>query len=164
MKFREACDFLERYLSGSDMNQESGIMFRRTRRYSEEEIKAFEERHGISLPESYRYFLMNVGSCECYAQRGAAVVFFELEKIESFTKEVFGVQETSFPRLFIVVTSYFNGDFAGFDLDREDHENFSALMPDIPPENWLDEDVWFGISFEKWLVLFIENNGNSLIP
>ena len=93
MDFHEACDKLAKLLTKSQgepiLVDDEEISFNSVKKYREQDIKEFENKYHISLPESYHYFLKVVGACEAYQfhKFGSGFEVIELEKIEETSEE-----------------------------------------------------------------------------
>ncbi|AVM51288.1 SMI1/KNR4 family protein [Capnocytophaga sp. oral taxon 878] len=113
-----------------------------------EQLEAFEARHHISLPLTFKTFLMSLGACTLFEdERGFAYQFFHPDQWEGFAQEVFeGTGEYLFPEVLLVC--YPNGGHqAGFITTKGDA--FGTFYADIPPEYW-EEDTEL-MTFADWL-------------
>jgi SMI1 / KNR4 family (SUKH-1) len=166
-EFANACLQLLHWCESSqgapiDIGDGRPLKFVQLRAYSSEELDAFEARHGLSLPPSYRHFMAAVGACKLFINRyGLGTQFHPLEGLDRFSAEVFDNAGTDpFPRLLLVASVTLIGDLAGFDL-TSDVERFAVFSHEDDPDSWLtDTSHWY--SFEECLPHLVSTKGNEL--
>jgi len=165
-EFADACQQLVRWCQGSrntliDIGADDTVSFRQLDTYSLGQLDAFEAQHGIHLPPSYRHFMTTVGACKLFVDEyGLGTEFHRLEELDRFSAEVFDNAGTDpFPRLLLVASMTFRGDFAGF--DTSDVERFAVFSHEDDPDSWLtDTPRWH--SFEDWILLLVSSRGDKV--
>lgn len=145
------------------LSNEERYKFVQLHLYTKEEIIAFEKRFQIILPDDYKHFLMNVGSCKCFVNKyGLGIEIRELDKIAAYMKDVFIEMNNPFPNLLLTVSLTGRGDEGGFNLTRKE-PNFSIFSHEEDPELWTEEtDKW--VSFSNWLIKLVKSEGQNDLP
>ena len=165
-EFADACQQLLHWCQASrdapiDIGADGQVRFLQLRVYSPGEQDAFEARHRIHLPASYRHFMATVGACKLFIDKyGLGLELHRLEELDRFSAEVFDNAGTDpFPRLLLVASVTFRGDFAGFDMSS-DVERFALFSHEEDPDSWLTETPrWH--SFEDWILLLVSTRGDQ---
>ena len=168
-EFADACQQLLQWCQASrdapiDMGADGRVSFLQLSVYSSGELDAFEARHGIHLPASYRHFMATVGACKLFIDEyGLGMKLHRLEDLDRFSAEVFDNAGTDpFPRLLLVASVTFRGDFAGFDMSS-DVERFAVFSHEEDPDSWLtDTPRWH--CFEDWILLLVSTRGDQVNP
>jgi|GEM_PF-5696116 len=133
------------------------VSFERTRRYSSEQLAAFEHDRCVRFPDTYRRFLVTVGAGEFFVERGSGVVVHDAQDVPH-VMTLAGLPPAS--PLWLAVSSVRSGEFGGFDLTRPE-PNFAVFLPDVPTDVWLDEvDEWQ--SFSTWVTRLVASRGEML--
>jgi len=132
------------------------------KKYTEFEIESFEKAYQISLPEEYKYFLINVGASTLYIDEyGLGIKLNKLEDLEAFSKNVFLNMKNIFPDLLIIGSIIGRGDFLGFDLKGGRGCNgFSVFSHEDNPEKWLETNSSWG-KFSTWLLKLVITDGEQ---
>ena len=163
----DACQQLLRWCEASqdapiDIDADRPLRFVQLRAYSSGELDAFEAQHALHLSPGYRHFMTTVGACKLFINRyGLGTQFHHLDGLDRFSSEVFDNAGTDpFPRLLLVASVTFRGDFAGFDL-TSDVERLAVFSHEDDPDSWLtDTSHWH--SFEEWILLLVSTKGNEV--
>lgn len=168
-KFINACSILKALLNtslGKPVILASGeaYAFHPVKLYTYEEITAFETTLKIKLPESYKFFLGEVGACRIYVNEfELGVDFLPLEEIATFSSQVFLEMENPFPELLLFASNTGRGDPIGFDLRDGSKNRMSVFFHEYDPECWLDDtDDWS--TFENWLVKLVDYEAEDDLP
>jgi hypothetical protein len=168
MELQEAVEFLSSLITRSQGNlillaPNLEWKFSKIKSYSDDDLLDFEKTLKVVLPKPYKLFLKEIGACEIYInQYDLGVEFKRLEEIEDFAAQVLVENTGLFPTLLPIAYLSNRGDVAGFDLTREG-DNFTVFFHEYPPESWLDEtEDW--CSFESWLTMLVESNGEIDLP
>src|SRR5690554_5245388 len=142
------------------MPDDNELSFKRVRKYSYEDIAAFERRNRVKLPSDYKEFLVHVGACECYVDvTGLGIKFLPIEVISEYVQVNYEDYLQAAPNVLIVLEHSRLGDVGAFS-DSNSNKNLFTLIPH-------DEDVveWLGdgsnwIEFDLWLERLIESFGS----
>lgn len=169
-KFRLACEQLQSWCvesRGEAINLSIGVKsaFRRIATYTEAEISEFSGLYGITLPSAYRYFLLEVGSCECFMdQYKLGIIFHPLESLSEVSTEIFqNAGENIFPNLLLVASLTGRGDFAGFNMKTSSVDNFAVFSHEDDPDRWIEETISW-TQFEEWIRMLVESEGERDLP
>ena len=166
MEFEETLYLLDHYISqssGQEILLPNGkyYSFSKVRRYTESELRQFEDKIGQLLPSDYRTFLEHIGSTKCFVNRFGCIEFLELDLIQDEMEGVFEGQDNLYPQLLLSVIFVGRGEWAGFDLHRESDASFAVFTVDIYPEDWITEtSKW--TSFSTWLTKLVKSNGTEI--
>ncbi|MDO4880982.1 MAG: SMI1/KNR4 family protein [Capnocytophaga sp.] len=113
-----------------------------------QELADFEVKYQIQLPDTFKTFLLTLGSCTIFEDEfGFSYDFLVPHQWEFFSNNVFeGTGENFFPHILFVCSTK-DGHQAGFVTTQQN--SFGTFYSDIPPEYW-EEDTTF-LPFEQWL-------------
>lgn len=168
-QFINVCSTLKAFLNsslGQPVVLKSGeaYAFHHIKSYNYEEIAAFEAKLSIQLPESYKFFLSEVGACRLYVNEfGLGLDFLLLEDLAAFSSQVFLEMENPFLELFLFASNTGRGDPIGFDLRDGSKNRMSVFFHEYDPETWLDDtDDWS--TFESWLIKLVKSEAEDDLP
>lgn len=139
--------------------------FKRTRSYSHEELRDWENAAGIVLPEEYRAFLLEIGACVLFyggstEERG--IYIYALDEIYGFYKNCFDEpDEFLFGKLLPVAGDENLQEIGGFAMQKEPPINFAAFWHEENPEEWIEltDDSGDWQTFASWLQTVVEHEG-----
>lgn len=161
--FKMACQRLNEYLEHGTATTETDLyQFTFKKKYSKNELVEFERAYNLTLPEEYKYFLLNVGASTIYIDEfGLGVEFCLLNELESFFDSVFLGMEKVFPKLLIIGSIQGRGDVFGFDL-REGNVGtiFSTFCSEEDPETWLMQTYSWS-TFSRWLCRLVASDAED---
>ncbi|ENM5907506.1 SMI1/KNR4 family protein [Vibrio mimicus] len=125
----------------------------RKKRYTIDDIVSYEERLGYELPETYRKFLVKVGTFK-HTDKEFGFVFelLNLESIEEWTKSVCMASDTIFPELLLVASST-TGEHFGF---KANSKLLYVFDPEYPVELWASEHLK-EYGFNDWLAVLLNS-------
>lgn len=123
------------------------------KRYTIDDIASYEERLGYELPETYRKFLVKVGTFK-HTDKEFGFVFelLNLESIEEWTKSVCMASDTIFPELLLVASST-TGEHFGF---KANSKLLYVFDPEYPVELWASEHLK-EYGFNDWLAVLLNS-------
>lgn len=135
--------------------------FSSIRNYNIAEIEIFEEKFNVKLPAEYKNFLITIGACNLYFDKHQlGIKFYELEEIESFTKEVFINLTNPFPNLLLIASNLNNGDVVGYNLFKNSECSLSIYsVEEEYPENWINCSEY--ITLKQFLEKLLISDGED---
>lgn len=161
-KFVDACIQLKVLLNasqGKPIEFPSGVVyeFHLIKLYTLQEITSFELKFNLILPDSFKYFLSEVGASQLYVDNfGLGFDFIPLDEIYNFSSDVFLEMENPFPQLFLFASNTGRGDVIGFDLRKAISDKMSIFSHEDDPETWLDDTERWS-TFENWLIQLVSS-------
>ncbi|HCH1182873.1 TPA: SMI1/KNR4 family protein [Vibrio parahaemolyticus] len=130
---------------------DSMIECTRKKRYTIDDIVSFEGILGYELPETYREFLVKVGTFK-YTDNEFGFIFelLNLESIEEWTKSVCKASGTVFPELLLIASST-SGEHFGL---KATSKQLYVFDPECPVELWASEHLKEYV-FNDWLAVLL---------
>jgi hypothetical protein len=169
-KFRLACAQLRNWCMqsrGEPIDLSSGVKaaFRQVLTYSESDILGFSDLYRIELPSAYRYFLLEVGSCECFMdQYKLGIIFHPLASLSEVSEEIFQKDgEDIFPNLLLVASLTGRGDYAGFNMRTSCDDNFTVFSHEDDSNRWIEDAIRW-TQFEEWIMKLVDTEGEKDLP
>lgn len=167
MEFKDSCSYINNLISKSKghlISMPSGeeYSFDLVKRYNIKDIDVFESNIGITLPDDYKYFLLNVGVVKIYFDEyELGVEFIAIEKLQEFIDEVFVNIENEFPRIIIIASLLGRGDFIGYIFNQNTQRyELTTFNHEEPPEDWT-HDVTNVSDFDIWFSGLVESEGEE---
>ncbi|MDE1358869.1 SMI1/KNR4 family protein [Vibrio aestuarianus] len=123
----------------------------RKKRYTADEIASFESRLGYELPETYREFLVKVGTFKHTDKEfGSVFELLNLELIEEWTESICKASGTLVPELLLVASST-SGEHFGL---KATSKLLYVFDPECPVELWASEHLK-EYGFKDWLAILL---------
>jgi hypothetical protein len=131
----------------------SVMSFKRSKKYTEQEIESFELKNKIILPKDYKRFLMDVGVGEYYVnEQGEGFTFIALEDMVDVDFEIFK-DDSKFPQNLPVVKTPYN-IYEGYNFDYGKDASFTYITP-------TELDQIMTCSFLEWFEKLIDSGGKE---
>ncbi|MDM1298320.1 SMI1/KNR4 family protein [Empedobacter falsenii] len=133
-----------------------------------EELDAIRKYTNNNLPESYYYFLSEVGTGQFFT--GEYLPSFEIYNLAElqeynnlFQQEVENTEEVVNDEFLIVGTDCAMGDWMGFCTTRMEENNFDIFCHEYPIDEYVEtsDELKSWRTFEEWMIKVIETKGRK---
>lgn len=161
MTIIQACNEINKLCALGSINS-GDLTFKGGVKASLFDIKSFENKFKINIPDEYKQFLQKVGAVSLYMDEyGLGFEFIPLDRLAEFSDEVFLDMDNPFPNLLIIASNTARGAFIAYCKKRDtDTYGLSIFFGDEDPESWIDDiDSWTTLS--EWLSQLINSNGEE---